>query len=166
MKATNLSNSRGQSMIEFGIMLFFLLTILLAMFEWSQIFIKHMRASTICREAAVAAHHDCRGTEGVDTSTCLQRVRTEMKQKAGRVFPEFNTRGEIILQAFGGSAGFAGGSLSYPSHVGPADIDPAMMSALGTVVVSELYYETKMLTGVERLFAFLMPRLIYKSTII
>ena len=149
-------------MIEFGLTMGILFILLLSLFEWSQIFIKHYKASTICREAAVAAHHDCKNAEGAGVEQCLGIIRTEMLEKASKTFPQFSTRGDIVLTFYGALTGQVGGT--YTSRI--SGVDPNLITDLQTVVVSELFYDNPLATGMERLFSFVMPRLIYKSTII
>lgn len=149
-------------MIEFGVMLGFLFVFLLAIFEWSQIFIKHYKASTICREAAVAVHQDCKALGSAEALNCLNIIRDEMVAKANRVFGQFETRGDIILTLYGDLSGQVRGS--YNARI--TSVDPQMLQDLDIVVVSEFFYDNPLKTGMERLFSFAMPRLIYKSTII
>lgn len=169
MKAFSRSSSqRGQSMIEMAVLLPFLFIFLFAIFEWGQIFIKHMRASSICRECALTASMSCKDIDPINAVVsryqCLVSVQTEMMAKASYVFPDFQNRGGIILSLHGASEASTSPSGIYTTRYMPASIDPAMMNALGTVAMCELFYDNALLTPIERLFSFVMPRLIYKTT--
>ena len=160
----------------------FLFVILYGGFEWSQIFVKHVRASTIGREAALAAHHDCKDLNkppaiapAVDAppappkesvQDCVNRVRSEMMGKAALVLPNFMEKGEIIITFYGNETASAGGGGDYTSHYSSGTIEPSLLALLDTVVVGEVFYENELLTPIEGLIEFIMPRVIYKSTFV
>lgn len=168
MTAFNPRRERGQSMIEFVVLVPFLFIFLFAIFEWGQIFIKHMRASSICREAAIAASHDCKDIDpinGIETKMqCLTRIKTEMTEKASYVFPSFQSRGGLIISLHGLDEQTTGPAGGYSSRYMPGSINPTVMANLGTVAMCEFFYDNALLTPIENLFNFVMPRLIYKTT--
>lgn len=167
MKAYRRFNASGQSMIELALMLPFLFIFLLAIFEWGQIFIKHIRVSTLCREAAIAASQDCKNintvTTGETKQQCVNRIQQEMTTKASYSLTDFQNRGFIIVALHGASEVSSPPSSGFASRYS-GTMDPDVQSALGTVAMCEFFYDNAIVTPIEYLFSFVMPRMIYKTT--
>jgi hypothetical protein len=154
-------------MIEFVMVLPLIFILLFAIFEWSQIFIKHSKASTINREAALAMHHECKKLDDENALACVRRIRQETINKAGALFSEFNSRGEIILSLYTETfQATSGGGTGYASHFNSTNIDASLIESAQSVAISEFFYDNRMVTPLEKFFNFVMPRLIYKSTIV
>ncbi len=165
--------AKGQSALELAVTLPVMIFLLFVTLEWGQIFVKHLRISTLCREAALVANHECKDfqqdanaeTNSNTAITCLNRVRDEMIVRAKTVLPNFEGRGDILLSLYGDVQAVTPGNGNFTTHYNSAALDPLMLQKLGTVAVSEVFYNNVLVTPVEKFFDMLMPRLIYKITV-
>lgn len=173
MRLSKLRSCSGQSMIEFAVILPILMVLMFSIFEWSQIFIMNMRASTMSREIALAVHRQCKSISPdaaapqETIAECMNRLNTELAGQVAGVFPRFEERGGIFLSLYGTNGVSATASTGNDeSYYSLANIDPEVMAAVEIVAVGEFFYENLSISPLERLFSFVMPKRIYKATII
>ena len=151
--------SKGQSLIELAIALPLLIILFLAIFEWGQIFVQHMRASTISREGAITAHNECIQPVPPETvQGCLDRVCDEMRAAAPGSAVSVKlidaATDAVIAICSGGSTRYGGGAIRNP--------------ALATTSVGEIAFNRTLLTPIGNfpLVAGVMPTQIYKITLV
>lgn len=173
-----LGSTRGQAVMEFILFLPILMALLIFAFEWSQLFIKQMRVSTLCREMTLLAHKQCI-TSLSPTETeeqCINRIQgevlAEQTNSATATLPEFSTRGGVILSLYHLAAGndvTTGDNGGYSTQYSRAtlnQLDANLLNNFGTVAVGEFYYRNQMAFALQQFIDFIMPTTIYKSTVI
>ncbi len=178
------SKVSGQSAIEFAFIVPLLLGLILAAFEFSQMFIQSQKVSSLSREAANAVFRDCSslpndqlqrcvdGVHGVTGVPDANGVLDDINLGAGKLLAGFNTRGEVLVSIYKWDASASPNVvLAYPaaanphSHINVNNVDQGLLTSQGVLVVGEILYQYMPSTMVANLLGMPATGKLYEITI-
>lgn len=180
----------GQAMVEFILIIPILFVFLLAVLEYSYMFVQAQRVSALSREAANAAYRDCSSyTDAVELSGCLELIGPPLKQNASSFLPDFGAQGCIIISIYAyttnpANAGTANANVksvqrlvqkSYNGAVFVSRYDPgsavtaetgnSLAQKQGAVAVGEVFFNYQPVTVIGSLMKDVLPQSFYEITV-
>ncbi|GEM_PF-1606167 len=175
----NRLNSKGQSAVEFAFIIPIIFIFFYAVLEFSFLFVRQQRISSISRETANAAFRDCASLSESAIGPCLDKTLAGVHQNVQSILPDFDNKGTVIVSVYGldttnnsnppplKSLGVKKiGSGSNASHYSLQSIDATVVRNQGVVVVGEAFYAYTPLTPIEGLLNLLsLPKVIYENSI-
>ncbi len=171
---TMLKNQGGQATVEFIFIIPLVFALILAAFEFSQMFIQAQRVSSISRETANAVFRDCSSLPDNQLAGCVTSSLQDINTGAGKLLTNFGGRGQVVVSIYRWNAVAPNVRLAYiapaapnpPSHInlGNANTNSALQNQ-GVIVVGEVFYQYAPATIVGNLIRVFIPGRLYEITI-
>lgn len=172
-------------MIEFLISVPILFSLVLAILEFSVLFVQIQRVSALSREAANAAFRDCSTLSNVPTpqlDACIDGILNPINQGGASILNNFAANGTIIVSIYQNGpvlvarrAVGGGGHASRYTPAYPFDLSliPPPAAPIGggvapppiRIAIGEAFYTYTPLTIVGTLLGFALPGNLYETTI-
>ncbi len=172
----NIFNSRGQSLVEFALLLPFFLIIVFGIVEYSHMFMVSLKASNLSRAVANAAFRDCAFLNDNSIPTCLTTDTERVKEEAVLILNNFNTLGAVIATTYAQDSKKnppirlvnqqKSGKGAYSSYYQIQNLDQQLMQQHERVVVGEVIYPYAPITPLKTFLTLLNIRpVIYEVTV-
>jgi hypothetical protein len=171
----------GQSTVEFVFVIPFLITFILAVVEFSLMFVQTQRVSALSRETVNASFRDCSTLPKDQLDSCVDSLVKTIGKTAATLLFDFNDtangRGKIIISIYQWENGEAklssqkqsggGGAVTdgFISQFSPNKIDGSILENQESITIGEVFYQYKPLTIVGSLLDMVMPENLYEVTI-
>ena len=172
-------------MIEFLLTVPVVFGLVLAILEFSVLFVQIQRVSALSREAANAAFRDCStlsNSPAPQLDACIDGILNPISQGGASILSNFAANGTIIVSIYQNGPVLvtqrAGGGGGYASRYTPAYpfnlslIPPPVVPAGGgapppptRIAIGEAFYTYTPLTIVGTLLGFALPGNLYETTI-
>lgn len=183
------SNSRGQGLLEYAIVLPFLLIFFFMILEFSHMITRHQRMSTLSRESAYGSFVECAflpwpaGTLTEQSAMtdaindCLDQIRTEVEAFAQQMIPDFPGKGAIIVSLYGinpssgmielkGSVSGDGKNNFFTKYnVGNINQDLLLIFNHEMLAYGEVYYRNDPITPLQNLTKYIFPKEKYHASV-
>ncbi|OIO37893.1 MAG: hypothetical protein AUJ72_03745 [Candidatus Omnitrophica bacterium CG1_02_46_14] len=138
-------------MIELIFITPLLFALILAAFEFSQMFIQAQRVSSLSRETANAVFRDCSSFPNDQLENCVELLREDINLGAKSLLKDFNTdRGRVVVSIYKWRKEHEEDKnsvvLAYPSiadiasHINLDNVDQTILEDQGVIVVAEVFY--------------------------
>lgn len=172
-------NSRGQVLVEFALLFPIVALAFFALIELNNVVVRQQMTANLSREAASAAYRDCAILSGGIMDDCLQKVYSETKTAALKIFPNFNSEGAIIISLYENDPVTqnpklkrywpASGNL-YGSKYSATSVDKKIVSEQKVIAVGEVFYQYTPITPVQGFLNLfndnpVIPDVTYETTI-
>ena len=169
-------NSKGQSLVEFGILLPFFLTLIFGIIEYSHMFMMGLKVSNLSRAVTNAAFRDCAFLDNNSISNCLSTDIEKVKEEANLILVNFNSFGTIIASAYEQDLSSnpplrlvdqkIAGQGGHQSNYNIDTIDGDLIEKHERIVIGEVAYPYEPITPLKTFLSLLNIRpVIYEVTI-
>lgn len=177
------SRTAGQAMVEFIFIIPVLFVFILAVLEFSTIYVQVQRNASLSREVANAIFRDCATLVSTEINGCMDNIVNQVNAQAGGLLENFNSggpalRGKIIAKTFLPIKGTTK-IQTYESHTAGSNavvdnfisrfdentVDKTIVQNQGAVVTGEVFYGYKPLTIIGNLLNTTLPDNFYEATI-
>lgn len=169
------SQSKGQSLLEYSILLPFFISIIFAAVEYTNMFMVSLRASNLSRAISNVAFRDCGSLDSVSSSTCLYNNTQKVSTEGELTLKDFNSAGTVIASTYEKlnegdtlkliQKRFSGNS-EFESRFSIENLDQDLVANNKRVVIGEIFYPYQPITPVGGFLNLLnMRTVIYEVTI-
>ena len=170
-------------MIEFLLTVPIVFSLVLALLEFSVLFVQIQRVSALSREAANAAFRDCSTLSNDPTpqlDACIDGILNPISQGGASILSNFAANGTLIVSIYQNgpvlvtqrTVGGGGYFSQYPGRPIDANLIPppglpvnGVIPPLTRIAIGEAFYTYTPLTIVGTLLGFALPGNLYETTI-
>ena len=176
LKYSGMTNVRGQSLVEFAILLPLFLTIVFGIVEYSHMFMMSLKASNLSRAVANATFRDCAFLNDNSISSCLATNTQRVKDEATLILTNFNALGTVVTTTYAQDAASTppvrlvnqqtAGQGGYSSNYNVQTLNAGLMEKHERIVIGEVIYPYEPITPLKTFLTLLNIRpVIYEVTV-
>ena len=160
-------NTRGQALTELAMIFPVMMLAIFAVLEVTNMMIRQQKLITLSREATSAAFRDCGfiddsvASKALELRDCLDNIQAQVLSGATAIFPDFSSRGALIISLYEHNSAGAGlgrrlkaispgtTSNSYHTRFDVNNVPQDILTQQTEIAIGEAFYSYVPITPVQ-----------------